>query len=121
MAIHDKPVFIVSAPRSGSTLLRLILDANPRLVPSHEVGDGDEGADHSADVFEGFHLGRAAREAAREVHDLRVAASRRVVNRHHEAVRVLDAIHPATVSIPRPATSEKPFAPFVILGGHRPA
>ncbi len=32
MAIHDKPVFIVSAPRSGSTLLRLILNAHPRLA-----------------------------------------------------------------------------------------
>lgn len=32
MAIHEKPVFIVSAPRSGSTLLRLILDAHPRLA-----------------------------------------------------------------------------------------
>ena len=27
-----KPIFIVSAPRSGSTLLRLILDAHPRLA-----------------------------------------------------------------------------------------
>jgi len=30
--MNDKPVFIVSAPRSGSTLLRLILDANPDLA-----------------------------------------------------------------------------------------
>ena len=28
----EKPFFIVSAPRSGSTLLRLILDAHPRLA-----------------------------------------------------------------------------------------
>lgn len=32
MAIHDRPFFVVSAPRSGSTLLRLILDAHPRLA-----------------------------------------------------------------------------------------
>lgn len=30
--MNDKPVFIVSAPRSGSTMLRLILDANPNLA-----------------------------------------------------------------------------------------
>ena len=35
MPDFSKPVFIVSAPRSGSTLFRLILDAHPRLaVPS---------------------------------------------------------------------------------------
>ena len=28
----ERPVFIVSSPRSGSTLLRLILDAHPRLA-----------------------------------------------------------------------------------------
>jgi hypothetical protein len=32
MTSHEKPFFIVSAPRSGSTLLRLILDAHPRLA-----------------------------------------------------------------------------------------
>lgn len=32
MAMHDRPFFIVSAPRSGSTLLRLILGAHPRLA-----------------------------------------------------------------------------------------
>jgi len=32
MNVKDRPVFIVSAPRSGSTLLRLILDAHPRLA-----------------------------------------------------------------------------------------
>ncbi len=32
MTIRERPVFIVSAPRSGSTLLRLILDAHPRLA-----------------------------------------------------------------------------------------
>jgi hypothetical protein len=33
MAMTDKrPIFIVSSPRSGSTLLRLILDAHPRLA-----------------------------------------------------------------------------------------
>jgi hypothetical protein len=32
MALTSKPIFIVSAPRSGSTLLRLILDAHPRLA-----------------------------------------------------------------------------------------
>ena len=32
MAGESKPFFIVSAPRSGSTLLRLILDAHPRLA-----------------------------------------------------------------------------------------
>ena len=31
----EKPIFIVSAPRSGSTLMRLILDAHPRIgIPS---------------------------------------------------------------------------------------
>lgn len=31
----DRPIFVVSAPRSGSTLLRLILDAHPRIaIPS---------------------------------------------------------------------------------------
>jgi len=35
MSDFTKPIFSVSAPRSGSTLLRLILDAHPRLgVPS---------------------------------------------------------------------------------------
>lgn len=35
MSNFDKPIFSVSAPRSGSTLFRLILDAHPRLaVPS---------------------------------------------------------------------------------------
>lgn len=35
MAQFEKPIFIVSAPRSGSTLLRLILDAHPNIaVPS---------------------------------------------------------------------------------------
>ena len=28
----ERPVFVVSSPRSGSTLLRLILDAHPRLA-----------------------------------------------------------------------------------------
>ena len=28
----DRPVFVVSSPRSGSTLLRLILDAHPRMA-----------------------------------------------------------------------------------------
>lgn len=32
MTTHDRPFFVVSAPRSGSTLLRLILDAHPRLA-----------------------------------------------------------------------------------------
>ena len=32
MAARERPFFIVSAPRSGSTLLRLILDAHPRLA-----------------------------------------------------------------------------------------
>ena len=32
MASAERPFFIVSAPRSGSTLLRLILDAHPRLA-----------------------------------------------------------------------------------------
>jgi len=32
VAGESKPFFIVSAPRSGSTLLRLILDAHPRLA-----------------------------------------------------------------------------------------
>jgi hypothetical protein len=32
MATTQRPFFIVSAPRSGSTLLRLILDAHPRLA-----------------------------------------------------------------------------------------
>ena len=33
MAItNERPIFIVSSPRSGSTLLRLILDAHPRLA-----------------------------------------------------------------------------------------
>lgn len=32
MASTQRPFFIVSAPRSGSTLLRLILDAHPRLA-----------------------------------------------------------------------------------------
>ena len=32
MTTHNRPFFIVSAPRSGSTLLRLILDAHPRLA-----------------------------------------------------------------------------------------
>ncbi len=32
MTLSSRPVFIVSAPRSGSTLLRLILDAHPRLA-----------------------------------------------------------------------------------------
>lgn len=30
--MHERPFFVVSAPRSGSTLLRLILDAHPRLA-----------------------------------------------------------------------------------------
>ena len=30
--MSDRPFFIVSAPRSGSTMLRLILDANPNLA-----------------------------------------------------------------------------------------
>ena len=30
--LQGKPIFVVSAPRSGSTLLRLILDAHPRLA-----------------------------------------------------------------------------------------
>ena len=30
--IQERPVFIASSPRSGSTLLRLILDAHPRLA-----------------------------------------------------------------------------------------
>jgi len=31
----EKPIFIISAPRSGSTLMRLILDAHPRIgIPS---------------------------------------------------------------------------------------
>jgi hypothetical protein len=35
MAGFEKPIFIVSSPRSGSTLLRLILDAHPAIaVPS---------------------------------------------------------------------------------------
>ena len=29
---QERPVFIASSPRSGSTLLRLILDAHPRLA-----------------------------------------------------------------------------------------
>lgn len=32
MADADRPLFVVSAPRSGSTLLRLMLDAHPRLA-----------------------------------------------------------------------------------------
>ena len=32
MTTTERPFFIVSAPRSGSTLLRLILDAHPRLA-----------------------------------------------------------------------------------------
>lgn len=32
MAVGDRPFFVVSAPRSGSTLLRLMLDAHPRLA-----------------------------------------------------------------------------------------
>ena len=32
MLLFEKPIFIVSAPRSGSTLLRLILDAHPKLA-----------------------------------------------------------------------------------------
>jgi len=32
MALRERPFFIVSAPRSGSTLLRLMLDAHPRLA-----------------------------------------------------------------------------------------
>jgi len=32
MRSADRPVFVVSAPRSGSTLLRLILDAHPRMA-----------------------------------------------------------------------------------------
>lgn len=32
MADAERPFFVVSAPRSGSTLLRLILDAHPRLA-----------------------------------------------------------------------------------------
>jgi LPS sulfotransferase NodH len=35
MAAFEKPIFIVSSPRSGSTLLRLILDAHPNIaIPS---------------------------------------------------------------------------------------
>jgi LPS sulfotransferase NodH len=35
MTQFEKPIFIVSAPRSGSTLLRLVLDAHPNIaVPS---------------------------------------------------------------------------------------
>ena len=30
--IGDRPIFIVCCPRSGSTLLRLILDSHPRLA-----------------------------------------------------------------------------------------
>ena len=29
---NDRPIFLVSSPRSGSTLLRLILDAHPRIA-----------------------------------------------------------------------------------------
>lgn len=32
MSAGDRPFFVVSAPRSGSTLLRLMLDAHPRLA-----------------------------------------------------------------------------------------
>lgn len=32
MGLAERPFFVVSAPRSGSTLLRLILDAHPRLA-----------------------------------------------------------------------------------------
>ena len=32
MATRERPFFVVSAPRSGSTLLRLMLDAHPRLA-----------------------------------------------------------------------------------------
>ena len=32
MPAGEKPFFVVSAPRSGSTLLRLMLDAHPRLA-----------------------------------------------------------------------------------------
>lgn len=32
MVAGDRPFFVVSAPRSGSTLLRLMLDAHPRLA-----------------------------------------------------------------------------------------
>lgn len=32
MPTNDRPFFIVSAPRSGSTMLRLILDAHPQLA-----------------------------------------------------------------------------------------
>jgi hypothetical protein len=31
-ALQSKPVFVVSSPRSGSTLFRLVLDAHPRLA-----------------------------------------------------------------------------------------
>jgi hypothetical protein len=31
-ALQNKPIFVVSSPRSGSTLFRLILDAHPRLA-----------------------------------------------------------------------------------------
>ena len=32
MPLSEKPIFVVSAPRSGSTLLRLILDVHPNLA-----------------------------------------------------------------------------------------
>ena len=30
--LQPKPIFVVSSPRSGSTLFRMILDAHPRLA-----------------------------------------------------------------------------------------
>lgn len=39
MTLCDNPVFIVGAPRSGTTLLRSILDAHPRICcPNWETG-----------------------------------------------------------------------------------
>lgn len=32
MTVNNRPFFVVSAPRSGSTLLRLIIDSHPRLA-----------------------------------------------------------------------------------------